>query len=647
MRVEWLWLVLISVGLAGAGCAAGPGGGAGGEDEAYDVVVYGAAPGGVAAAVNAGREGMRVALFQEDGHVGGLASGGLSNPDFRSFEMLGGTYRAFMQRVVAHYADTYGPDSQQVIDSVEGGYPEPRVARMVFEQMLDEAGVQVYLHHRLTDVQVSEQDDGEGRRIERVQLRDRQRNRTVDAEATVFIDGTYEGDLMAAAGVPYQVGREAADQYDEELAPEEADEFVQAYNFRVVLTTDDDNVMPIPRPDGYDREPYTPLLDWIEQQEVDDVDSISRYIARIRRMPNRKAEFNDVRTAPMSMSRSDINHAWPDGDAETRQEIFQQYKDWSLGFFYFLQHDEAVPESVRQEMQRWNLPRDEFVDTDYWTPALYIREARRMIGQRVFTEHDTGIEPGSVRSVLQPDAVAISDYSINTHGVHSPEPGERIGVIGRSVRPLQIPYGIIVPKRTQNLLVPVAVSASHVGFAALRYEPAWTALGQAAGLAAAQAVQRESAVQDVDVADLQWRLHELGALTLYVSDLGERTDVPRPRWDRPDTTFPAWLHSVPPESELFRPVQWFGTQGFLHVLVDPDEADSWRADRATGQWRQRIPNHELKPDEVVDEELGQQWLDLAERMDFDPGMAVSEIVEAEMTRGEVLKRLFQAYEQQR
>lgn len=370
-------------------------------------------------------------------------------------------------------------------------------------------------------------------------------------------------------------------------------------------------------------------------------DEISRNIVKIRHMPNDKAEFNDVKFAPISLSLTEINNPWPDGDHNTRSDIFEQYKDWSLGLIYFLQNDPEVPVEVRHEMGLWALPADEFVDTDNWTPALYVREARRMVGSYVFTEHDTGLEPNSVRSLLQKRSVAISDYSLSTHGVMRPASGEHVGVIGRRVMAMQIPFDIIVPKEIDGLLVPVAVSASHVGFAALRYEPLWTALGQAAGIAAAKSIRDDISVRNIDIHDLQLRLHELGALTIYVSDLGEPTDVTRPAWEQPSEDFRIWLNKVPPVSPLFRPVQYFGTLGFFHSLVDPESADDWSQGRSTGQWALRVPYHAFEPDKLVDEALARDWLARAADLGIQSPMSATEVVNQNMSRGDMLQMLFE------
>lgn len=601
---------------------------------AFDVVVYGATPAGVAAAVSAAREGARTALFQEDRHIGGLASGGLSNTDFKSFEALSGVFREFMQRVRAYYVETHGDGSQQAIECVQGGYYEPRVARLVFERMLEESGVTVFLDAPLAGVSI--RTDGPRKRIGRANLGGK------PIEARVFIDATYEGDLLAAASVPYELGCEDKARYGESLAFDKPNRWVQTYNFRVCLTSDPENRIPIKKPERYDRERFAGILDLIDQGELGGLTQETDpggYVLKFRPIPNRKADWNDNARTPISLSIPNVNHPWPEGSAEVRRGIFETYKDHSLGLFWFLANDPDVPQSWRSEMSEWGLPRDEYPDTGHWSPALYVREGRRMLGRYVFTQHDVAQAEGDVRTKLQPDSVAIGDYPLNCHGVWSPGPGEpRVGHLGQRVEPFQVPYGVMLPDGMDGFLAPVPMSASHVGYAALRMEPVWTALGQAAGVAAGMAVAGGSEPGDVNVGALQRRLHELGALTVYASDLGTETAIPRPGWDKTGGEFRAWLHTVPPQSKLFRATQWFGTKGFFHGLQGRDvEPEPGLVGRSTGQWGLRRPGHAIEADKPLDEILVARWDGLAK----DLGMNPAGVFEAGMTRGEYLLGLWE------
>jgi hypothetical protein len=616
----------------------------------YDVVVVGATPAGVAAAVNAAREGVTVALVEETGHIGGLASGGLSNTDFKTFASLGGTFLEFTHRVEQYYIRTYGPDSQQVIDCVRGAYYEPKVARKVFEEMLAEQNrITVMLHRRIAGAEVKP--SGGIRRLRSIEVLDVRGGTRTTLQAKVFIDATYEGDLVGAAGVPYRLGCESRHEYNEDAAEfEESNRYVQSYNFRVCLSRDPANRLEIPRPASYNEAEYLPILGHIRSGIIKSFSNPgSNPILKVRPIPNLKADFNDIGAAPISLSLKNVNHEWPEGGPEVRRRIFQRYKDHSLGLFWFLANHPEVPEEFRNQMREWGLSKDEYTDTENWTPALYVREGRRIVGEYVFTQHDTQPAAGGGRARLHRDSVAIGDYGLNCHGVFTPAPGRpapkitpsassislpwNIGRIGRSVRPFQMPYRIMVPVEMDALLVPVAVSASHVGYSAIRMEPAWTALGQAAGLAAAMSVKEGVEARALDVARLQRRLHELGAMTIYVPDLDPERRVPKPAWDPPGH-FSARIPSWTERSRYFQAVQYFGTRGFFHDLAGSEGIRPAGPNVATGQWRIAITGHDAGLSRPIDPALAARWLGLAganPRADL--------VADGRLTRGEFLHRL--------
>jgi len=603
----------------------------------YDVVVVGATPAGVAAAVNAAREGATVALVEETGHIGGLASGGLSNTDFRTFPALGGTFREFMHRVEQHYIRTHGAGSQPVIDCVVGGYYEPKVARRAFEDMLGEQSrITVLLHHRLAGADVVP--SGGNRRIRSVDLADLRGGRRVTLGAKVFVDATYEGDLVGAAKVPYRLGCESKYEYNEDVSPfEEPNRWVQSYNFRVTLTRDPANRIEITRPASYDEREFLPILEHLKSGQAKSfANPDPDFILKVRPMSNLKADFNDA-PATVSLALKNVNHPWTEGSPEVRAGIFQRYKDYSLGLFWFLGNHPGLPEKIRSEMRQWGLPRDEYVDTDHWSPALYVREGRRIVGEYVFTQHDTERDPDSVRARLHRDSVGIGDYALNCHGVYSPAPGVNIGRHGRAVRPFQMPYRIMVPIEMDALLVPVAVSATHVGYSAIRMEPAWTALGQAAGIAAAMVAREGGEVRQVDVPELQRRLHEAGAFTVYITDLFPARSIPRPEWD-PRGPFTAHFAPWPSRSDYSVAAQFFGTRGFFHGFGAEERYQRSRgAGSSTGQWGIQYSEHEVELDRPIDAALATRWLKLA-------GVTATPEFTADgrLTRGQFLLRLYAA-----
>jgi len=284
-------------------------------------------------------------------------------------------------------------------------------------------------------------------------------------------------------------------------------------------------------------------------------------------------------------------------------------------------------------MRRWGLPRDEWAETGHWSPALYVREGRRMLGEFVFTENDTQPATGSVRAPVQKDSIAVADYALNSHGVYSPEPGVNIGRHGKAIVPYGVPYGVLLPRRVDGLLSPVALSASRVGYTALRMEPCWTALGQAAGVAAAMAIEAGIEVREMEVARLQERLWELGAMTIYISDLAPVTEIQKPAWDPPGH-FPAAIHPWPISSPWFTAAQYFGTRGLFADLIDPETAPKERAMRATGQWTTAFPHHAVGFDQVIDPDLANHWAAFA-------GVQADDDLkpDGKLTRGQFLNRL--------
>jgi hypothetical protein len=515
------------------------------------------------------------------------------------------------------------------------------VARLVYEDMLrEQTRIKVYLHHRLaratTTDGVAGANGAQGRkRLTAAAFTNLKTQQPLELEAAVFIDGTYEGDLLAAAGAQHRVGCESKAEYGESLAFDEPNSHVMTYNFRVCLTTNRDNFVPIQKPAAYRRESFAPLLKLIAEGKIKGLKApgLRPAIFKVRPIPNHKADWNDEVGSPISLSLENVNHPWPTGTPKVREEIFNIYKDHSLGLFWFLANDPEVPEAFRAEMSRWGLPKDEYTETGHWSPALYVREGRRLVGEYVFTEKDTQPAAGSVRSPVQRDSIAIGDYGISSHGTSSPAFGVTLGHLGKPVRPYGIPYGVLVPRNVDGLLVPVATSSSHVGFSTLRMEPVWTNLGQAAGIAAAQAVKRNQQVRDLAVPALQDRLWDLGAMTVYVSDLSPRMAITKPAWDPPGS-FEARLTPWPVTSPSFKAVQYFGTRGFFHELIDPKTAPPKQRTPATGQWGGAYPHHEVGLELPIDEALAARWTSLAKAETADLK------ADGKLTRGEFLAQLY-------
>ena len=504
----------------------------------YDLVVYGGTAGGVITAVAAAREGLKVVLLEPGAHVGGMATGGLSRTDFGKKEVIGGYALEFYWRVGRKY--DIGRYAQDV-----AWFYEPKVGEQVLREMLQEAGVSVLFHRRLRETGGVRK---EAARIASVTTED---GSTV--EGRMFADCSYEGDLMARAGVQYTVGRESQQQYGESLAgvrdhtpmhqflvpvspydehhkllpevdpgpkgePGSADRKVQSYNFRMILSSNPANEVAFPQPPNYDPHRYELLARLLKaSSEKNGRPPVMHEVVLIANIPNDKADINNNG----AFSTDYIGKSWnyPDGNYATRARIWQDHVDYTKGFFYFLAHDPRVPAPLQQEVNRWGLAADEFQDTDHFPNQLYIREARRMVGDFVVTQKDVQTD------LKKPDVIGMGSYNSDSHNIQrlaTPDGTvENEGDMQVAVTPYQIPYRVMLPKRGQaaNLLVPVCFSASHVAYSSLRMEPQYMIIGQAAGVAASLALKSSKAVQDVDVAALQAKLKAQGAVFEWVAPI--------------------------------------------------------------------------------------------------------------------------------
>jgi hypothetical protein len=494
----------------------------------YDVVVYGGTAGGVITALAAAREGAAVALLEPRRHLGGMVSGGLGFTDFGKREVIGGYSLEFFQRI----GRRYGKD--QV-----AWYFEPHVAEEVFRELAAEAKVAVFYQHRLRERGgVIKQ----GTRLIEVRVENGDTFR-----AKVFVDATYEGDLMARAGVSYTWGREGSAEFGESLAgvrehtpyhqftvrvspygddgrllPEvtprtadpvgAADHRVQAYNFRMCLTNVPENRAPFPRPPGYDPKRYA-LLARLLKALPEKLGRPLRMsdVMKPDAMPNGKTDVNN--NGAFSTDYIGGNYRYPDAGYAERERIWREHYQYVAGFFYFLANDRQVPEELRREMSHWGLAKDEFTDTNNWPHQLYVREARRMRGEFVMSQKDIQTE------LAKPDAIGMGSYNSDSHNVQrrptaDGQAVENEGDMQVRVTPYQIPYRVMLPRREQatNLLVPVAFSATHVAYSTLRMEPQYMIIGHAAGVAAQMAIAAGGAVQDVDTAALRRRLEAQGVV---------------------------------------------------------------------------------------------------------------------------------------
>jgi hypothetical protein len=499
------------------------------QDRTVEVVVYGGTASGVIAAVAAAREGKTVLLLEPGKHLGGMVSGGLGATDYGNRASIGGYSREFFSRVREYYVQKYGPNAPQVKDCSDGFHFEPHVAELIFKAMLKEAKVEVLFEQsRLLTVRKT------GPRIDFIVTNDGRTYVYNKSSASVFIDATYEGDLMAKAKVSYAIGREGRDQYKESIAgvqarspahqwsvpvapwngdkllpfvqpgpagdPGAADKKTQAYNFRLCMTKVKDNQVPFPKPAKYDADRYELLARYLAQKPALKVGQLMNPVA----MPNGKTDTNN--NGPFSTDFIGGNWDYPEGDEAVRKRIWQEHVDYTQGFLYFLANDPRVPEALQKEMRTWGLAKDEFTDTGNWPHQLYVREARRMIGAYVMTQADI------MDQRTKDDSVGLGSYNTDSHHVQrvATKDGAVLneGDFQVRVQPYAIPYRSLVPKAAEceNLLVPVCMSASHVAYGTVRMEPVYMILGQASGVAAALAIDGKASVQKIPVDQLLARL---------------------------------------------------------------------------------------------------------------------------------------------
>ena len=516
-----------------------------GRPETFDVVVYGGTSAAVTAAVQIRRMGKSVVMVSPDRHLGGLSSGGLGWTDTGDKSVIGGLAREFYHRIWLHYEDPeawrwqarseYGNRGQGT-PAVDGAQRtmwifEPHVAEEVFEDLLAEHGIDVRRDEWL--------DRGSGVHVEGGRIRSIATESGARFAGSAFIDATYEGDLMAAAGASYTVGREGTDSYGEEwagvqkdarhhghffphgvdpyvtpgdpasgllprISPEppgkngSADHRIQAYCFRLCLTRVPENRVPFPRPEAYDSSQYELILrvfatGWRET------------FRKFDPIPNGKTDTNNH--GPFSTDNIGMNYAYPEASYQARKAIVAEHETYQKGLLYFLANDRRVPADVREEFAQWGLARDEFTENGNWPHQLYIRESRRLLGEFVMTEHECLAK----RAV--PDSVGMGSYAMDSHNVQRYVTADGLvqneGDIGvKPLRPYGIAFGSLKPRRQEvtNLLVPVCVSASHIAYGSIRMEPVFMILGQSAATAAVLAIEEGVAVQDLEYDKLRERL---------------------------------------------------------------------------------------------------------------------------------------------
>ncbi|MFD2832645.1 FAD-dependent oxidoreductase [Gramella sp. AN32] len=524
------------------------------EDFDADVIIYGGTSAAITTAVQLEKMNKSVLIVCPEKHIGGLSASGLGFTDLGNKEVIGGISKEFYHRVYNHYRDkdawkwqprdeygNVGQGTTAIDDSLKTMWTfEPHVAENIFENLVEEHDIKILRDKWLDRENGVKMEDGN---IVSITMLDGE-----TYTGKVFIDATYEGDLMAAAGVNYHVGREANSVYDEQwngvqkgvfhhshnfgdlnispyvipgdstsgvlprisTAPPgeqgSGDKRVQAYNYRLCTTNAEGNVVPFEKPENYDPAEYELL------RRVFKAGRHAMFGGG--KIPNKKRDVNNV--GPFSSDNIGMNYDYPEASYEEREKILEEHINYHKGLLYFWGHDESVPENLRDNINKWGLAKDEFVDNDHWPYQIYVREARRMVGEFVMTDN----EILGKKEVSQP--IGMGSYAMDSHNVqrYITKEGyvQNEGDLGIDPdQPYQIHLGTILPKQEEckNLIVPVAVSSSHIAFGSIRMEPVFMILGQSAGTLAALAVNDEVGIHEVPYEQLKDKLIEDGQILEY------------------------------------------------------------------------------------------------------------------------------------
>lgn len=528
------------------------------QKKQYDVVVVGANPGGIMAAISAAKLGKTVLLLERTNHIGGLPANGLGATDIDTRGATTGLFLEFVQRIKAHYVNQYGAQSQQVKDSRDGYHFEPSVAEKVFLAMLAEQPKVTVLKFRQFDA-LTKNIVLQNNAVKSITVTNRETKKLEQYSGNVFIDGTYEGDLAAAAGIPFRVGREGKREFNEigagvvykfwdgpevdSLTTHQADTAIQAYNYRVNLTKNEVQKVDFVKPAVYNRNEYLSLVDDVKlgrQQAIGPLKSGIDMVVNSVGIPNGKVDANNQHAALISTDLPEENYYWPKASWAWRDQYAERLRSYTLGLLYFAAHDEALPQEFRTKVQQWGLAKDEYQDNQNFPRQVYVREGRRIVGLHVFTANDALPVNGSERPPVYAKSITAGHYSLDSHATRKRENGKPVleGFLSYKTKPYTVPLEVIIPQKITNVLCPVPVSGTHIGFSTLRMEPCWMAIGQAAGVTASLMLDKKSKAKDIPATAIQSILIDQKATLIYVEDV---------KLDDPD----------------FKMVQLLGLKGYL------------------------------------------------------------------------------------
>ncbi len=499
----------------------------------YDVIVYGGTASGFAAAISAAREGLDVALIEQGSHIGGMVTGGLGFTDGGNTSIIGGITKEIFENI----RKRYGKENSWFF--------EPHVAEEVMTEMLEKENIFVYYNKSIKE------NDGVEKDVAKL----------ISIEMTsgdlffsqFFIDSSYEGDLMAMSQVSYTVGREGKDKYEESFAGQlppmgtnnfyyyleafdengklyngitneypgkmgKGDNKVQAYNYRLCVTNNINNLIPFTKPNNYNAENYKILSAWLNKiKEYENRSLKFTDVVYLGKLPNDKYDVNNL--GPISTDFIGGNYEYPDGDYKKREEIRNNHKEYIQGLLYFISNDLSVPAELREDVKKWGYAADEFTDNDYWPYQIYIREARRMVGDFVLTESDVR------EKITKYDSIGMGSYGIDTHNVQRYVTMDGFVLNEGELQvpvltPYEIPYRVMMPKISEadNLIVSVCISASHIAYSTVRMEPQFMIMGEAAGIAAAISIEEENKVQNINYKTLKEKLINNAAVLEFLEN---------------------------------------------------------------------------------------------------------------------------------
>lgn len=594
----------------------------------YDLVIIGGNPGGIMAAISAAKLGQTSVILERTEYIGGLPANGLGATDIATRNATTGLFKDFVDRVYQYYVSTYGEKSSQVQLCSNGYHFEPSVATTVFQDMIAEHKDKITI---LTMRQFDSDPNNliiKDNRIRKIIVTNRITGDKEIYEGSVFLDATYEGDLGAAAGVPFRVGREGKDEFNEpgagrvykywggiegEGSTFQGDNAVQAYNYRLCLTNNPENRVLFQKPKNYNREEYASIINdvWTGRNTDKAMQSVTQKMmeenkisiqkgnestlpgdkwgiakaTNIVHLPNMKSDANNQHGVFVSTDLPEENWPWPTSSWEWRDKFAKRLREYTEGLFYFIQNDPELPAQFIQNTREWGLAKDEYTDNGNFPRQVYVREGRRFEGLYFFTAHDAlPVSLGS-RPPIHQQSITASHYALDSHAVRKREEG-RIhldGFLSYPTAVYTVPFGVMVPKSVDNLLLPVPVSGSHIGFSTLRMEPCWMAIGQAAGITASISIQDKVKVQNINIQKLQDYLIDQNATLIYYKDVNV-------------------------SSEDFRMVQYMGLKGYL-------------------------PDWEACLNEPIDKETFNAWMKLS-------GMKLDYTSE-KVTRKDILHKIYQ------